>query len=286
MTEPSIRGCLRKLRLNSRRELTDSFRLTTRARTAAAQRRKIQGFGPEDKYLADAADRHLGVRLPALAEGGLLPRRPSRAPRARLVRGAISHRRAQQSLLSDCPSRPRWSGGGTRCRRRSCSRSKPAVSSPTHSGLRDSGPALAELEARAALLGEKRGPVAVPASAHLSPRPSPTRQLRRAARSGPAVGDGIPPSELASTGGLRRPRATRRGPLHSDRWPGVSRSRGHRPVRLPAVSRRPWPGRWVRGRGAPRVGRDGCAACAARASTPTSTSTTTGMATPCATRNR
>src|SRR6478609_4536725 len=87
MTEPSIRGCLRKLRLKSRRELTDSFRLATRARTAAAQRRKIQGFGSEDKCLAEAPDRHVGVRLPPLAEGGLLPCRSARAPGARLVCG-------------------------------------------------------------------------------------------------------------------------------------------------------------------------------------------------------
>jgi hypothetical protein len=82
--------------------------------------RKIQGFGHRDKGRPgeQAVDRDVGVCVPALAPGRVLPRRTAAARRARLVRGPVP--REGSGFAAGVQARPdplstaAYVGGGSR----------------------------------------------------------------------------------------------------------------------------------------------------------------------------
>src|SRR5919106_1907206 len=109
ISEPSMRGCLMKLRLKRTSDVVTaapwrprgsapplevlrdraSCRVSSLGDWDARSRPslKIQGFGHRDKGRPDerALDWYVGIRVPALAPGGVLPRGTAAAGRARLV---------------------------------------------------------------------------------------------------------------------------------------------------------------------------------------------------------
>ncbi len=125
-------------------------------------------------------DRDLGVRVSALAARSILSRGPAPARGAHLVRGALPHGRAQQSLLSSADPgsvRPLASRGARRLPLRREGQPRDHALSPAE-GLCGTGPAVPRARLAA---GRQARPHSLPATAHPALRPgtAPRTSSRR-----------------------------------------------------------------------------------------------------------
>src|SRR4051812_38600552 len=143
-----------------------------------------------------ALDRDLGVRLPPLAEGGVLPPGAPPEGRAGLFRVPLPDRRAQQLLFPAPPAgrlRPLAGGdpaGLSVCREGEPTHYPPAAAARLHRSARPS-PGARERAGAQARAG------ALPAAAHVPGGPPPIGPVPVTAAGRAALGDRVSPSQLA-----------------------------------------------------------------------------------------
>ena len=150
-------------------------------------------------------DRDVGVRVPALAARSILPRGPAPARGARLVRGALPHGRAQQSLLSSAePGRfDRWRLAVPDGFRFAVKANREITHFRRLRDCRGTGPAVPRARLAA---GRQARPHSLPATAHPALRPGTAPGLpggapRRAAGSSSfAIRAGRPPRPTRRSG--------------------------------------------------------------------------------------